>query len=460
VLLSIFDLVAILLTVSAAFAFINAKLLRLPTTIGVMIMGLAASLTLIGLELLTAETQLSRALTDAVRQIDFTEALMHGMLAFLLFAGALHVDLIKLKSRTASVGLLATVGVLVSITIVGISFWLVAGWLGSPIALIWALVFGALISPTDPVAVLSILKAVHVPEELEVEMTGEALLNDGVGVVVFTILVAAAVGTEGVGFGVVQVGQLFFVEALGGAILGLITGYVAYRAMRLIDDYRIEVLISLAVVMGTYALASKLDLSGPIAMVCAGLLIGERGPADAMSETTQQYLFSFWTLIDEIQHRAFPADRARSAGVAPRSGRDTACSPGHPHRSRGAVRFGGCSRGRVERSNAIHERNNPRTDLGRRAWRDFNRAGVVHTGISSEADYPRCDLCGGHLFDRRPGPDSCTAGAQGRDYKKVKEPRSGASDLGRFLSYGSLRCRAARSAPAAPCGSLTAPRTG
>jgi CPA1 family monovalent cation:H+ antiporter len=292
--------VAILLTVSAAFAFINAKLLRLPTTIGVMIMGLAASLTLIGLELLTAETQLSRALTDAVRQIDFTEALMHGMLAFLLFAGALHVDLIKLKSRTASVGLLATVGVLVSITIVGISFWLVAGWLGSPIALIWALVFGALISPTDPVAVLSILKAVHVPEELEVEMTGEALLNDGVGVVVFTILVAAAVGTEGVGFGVVQVGQLFFVEALGGAILGLITGYVAYRAMRLIDDYRIEVLISLAVVMGTYALASKLDLSGPIAMACAGLLIGERGPADAMSETTQQYLFSFWTLIDEI----------------------------------------------------------------------------------------------------------------------------------------------------------------
>jgi len=151
---------------------------------------------------------------------------------------------------------------LVSITIVGISFWLVAGWLGSPIALIWALVFGALISPTDPVAVLSILKAVHVPEELEVEMTGEALLNDGVGVVVFTILVAAAVGTEGVGFGVVQVGQLFFVEALGGAILGLITGYVAYHAMRLIDDYRIEVLISLAVVMGTYALASKLDLSG------------------------------------------------------------------------------------------------------------------------------------------------------------------------------------------------------
>lgn len=298
--LSIFDLVAILLTVSAVFAFVNAKLLRLPTTIGVMIMGLAASLILIGLELLTAETQLSRALSDAVRQIDFTEALMHGMLAFMLFAGALQVDLGALKSRAASVGLLATVGVVLSTAIVGVCFWLIARWLGSPIPLVWALVFGALISPTDPVAVLSILKAMHVPKDTEVEMTGEALLNDGVGVVMFTILVAAAAGVEGAGFGVVQVAQVFFVEALGGAILGLAAGYVAYRAMRLLDDFRIEVLISLAMVMGTYALAGKLHLSGPIAMVCAGLLIGERGPADAMSETTQRYLFGFWTLIDEI----------------------------------------------------------------------------------------------------------------------------------------------------------------
>ena len=148
--LSIFDLVAILLTVSAVFAFVNAKLLRLPTTIGVMIMGLAASLILIGIELLAAETELSRALSDAVRQIDFTEALRHGMLAFMLFAGALQVDLAELKGRAASVGLLATVGVVVSTAIVGVSFWLVAGWLGSPIPLVWALVFGALISPTDP----------------------------------------------------------------------------------------------------------------------------------------------------------------------------------------------------------------------------------------------------------------------------------------------------------------------
>ena len=298
--LSIFDLVAMLLTISAVFAFINAKLLRLPTTIGVMIMGLAASLVLIGIELLTAQTELSRALTDAVRQIDFSEALMHGMLAFMLFAGALHVDWAKLKKRAAVVGLLATFGVVLSTAIVGVSFWLIAGWLGNPVPLVWALVFGALISPTDPVAVLSILKAVHVPQDTEVEMTGEALLNDGVGVVMFTILVAAAVGTQGAEFGVVQVARLFFVEALGGAVLGLVTGYVAYRAMRSIDEFHIEVLITLAMVMGTYALAEKFHVSGPIAMVCGGLLIGERGPADAMSETTQRYLFGFWTLIDEI----------------------------------------------------------------------------------------------------------------------------------------------------------------
>lgn len=298
--MSIFDLAAMLLTISAAFAFLNAKLLRLPTEIGVLVMGLAASLFLIGLELVTAQTQITRELTEAVRQIDFQASLMNGMLAFMLFAGALHVDWNKLKSRAASVALLATVGVLISTAIVGVTFWLAAGWLSTPIPLIWALVFGALISPTDPVAVLSTLKSVHVPEDLEVEMSGEALLNDGVGVVVFTILLATAVGQQGGAFDPLEVGRLFFVEALGGAIFGLVTGYIAYRLMRLIDDYRIEVLISLAAVMGTYSLAGKLHLSGPIAVVCAGLLVGERGPTDAMSETTQRYLFGFWSLIDAI----------------------------------------------------------------------------------------------------------------------------------------------------------------
>jgi CPA1 family monovalent cation:H+ antiporter len=296
----IFDLVAILLVISAALAFLNTKLLRLPTEIGVLIMGLAASLLLIVVELVATQTEVTRELMDAVHQIDFHASLMNGMLAFMLFAGALHVDWAKLKSRAVSVGLLATVSVVISMAIVGLGFWLAAGWLGTPIPLLWALVFGALISPTDPIAVLSTLRAVHVSEDLEVEMSGEALFNDGVGVVLFTILLAAAIGREAGEFRFLQVAQLFFIEALGGAVFGLITGYVAYRAMRLIDDYKIEVLISLAVVMGTYSLAGKLHLSGPIAVVCAALLIGERGPADAMSETTQRYLFGFWSLIDAI----------------------------------------------------------------------------------------------------------------------------------------------------------------
>jgi len=279
---------------------IRCKLLRLPTEIGVLIMGLAASLLLIVVELVATQTEVTRELMDAVHQIDFHASLMNGMLAFMLFAGALHVDWAKLKSRAVSVGLLATVSVVISMAIVGLGFWLAAGWLGTPIPLLWALVFGALISPTDPIAVLSTLRAVHVSEDLEVEMSGEALFNDGVGVVLFTILLAAAIGREAGEFRFLQVAQLFFIEALGGAVFGLITGYVAYRAMRLIDDYKIEVLISLAVVMGTYSLAGKLHLSGPIAVVCAALLIGERGPADAMSETTQRYLFGFWSLIDAI----------------------------------------------------------------------------------------------------------------------------------------------------------------
>jgi hypothetical protein len=198
--MSLFDLVAMLLTISAAFAFLNAKFVRLPTEVGVLVIGLVTSLLLIGVELLTAETEHARDFTAAVRQIDFQASLMNGMLAFMLFAGALHVDLVKLRSRALTVALLATVGVLISTVVVGTALWLVAGWLGTPIPLAWALVFGALISPTDPVAVLSTLKSVRVPEELQVEMSGEALLNDGVGVVLFTILLSAAAEPQTEGF--------------------------------------------------------------------------------------------------------------------------------------------------------------------------------------------------------------------------------------------------------------------
>ncbi len=299
--LSAFDLIAILLVLTAAFGWINHRFIHLPHTIGLLVMGLGASFVLIGVELAFPDVLLYEDLAGIIRQIDFQATVLNGMLAFLLFAGALHVNLSVLRDRALAVGSMATVGILISTAIVGIGFWFAAGALGVPMPFAWALVFGALISPTDPIAVLSTLKAVHVPKTLEIDMTGESLFNDGVGVVIFTVLIAAAAaGTEGGGIDLLHISELFFIEALGGGAFGLFCGYIAYRAMRAIDDYPIEVLISLALVTGTYALAAKLHLSGPIAVVVAGLLIGNRGPHDAMSDETQRYLFGFWTLIDEI----------------------------------------------------------------------------------------------------------------------------------------------------------------
>jgi monovalent cation:H+ antiporter, CPA1 family len=298
---SIFDLIAILLVLTAAFGWLNHVVFRLPHTIGLLVMGLVASLVLIGVELLVPQVTLYESVEALLRQIDFQNAVLNGMLAFLLFAGALHVDLSLLRRRAWSVGLMATLGVLISTAAVGGGVWWVFNLLGVALPLPWALVFGALISPTDPVAVLSTLKSVRVPETLEVDMAGESLFNDGVGVVLFTVLVAIASGSGGEGGAEpLYVARLFFVEALGGALLGLGTGYLAYRATRAIDNYPIETLISLALVTGTYALAAKLHMSGPIAVVVAGILIGNRGAHDAMSEQTQQYVFSFWALVDEV----------------------------------------------------------------------------------------------------------------------------------------------------------------
>lgn len=298
---SAFDLIAILLVLTAAFGWINHVLIRLPHTIGLLVMGLVASLVLIGIELALPQVTLSASMAELLRRIDFQSAVLDGMLAFLLFAGALHVDLSLLRRRAWAVGLMATLGIMISTGVVAVGLWWVSGLLGSQLPFAWALVFGALISPTDPVAVLSTLKSVRVPATLEADMAGESLFNDGVGVVVFTVVVAVAAGAGGSeAVAPAHVARLFFLEALGGAVLGLATGYLAYRATRAIDDYPIETLISLALVTGTYALAAKLHTSGPIAVVVAGILIGNRGPLDAMSDETQRYLFSFWTLVDEI----------------------------------------------------------------------------------------------------------------------------------------------------------------
>lgn len=305
--LSPFELIAVLLVLTAVLGWTNEKFLGFPDTVGVLVMGLAASFLLLLLNIFLPDAGLYNELEKVIRQIDFRKAVLDGMLAFLLFAGALHVDFSELRDRAWVVSLMATAGVIISTAIVGTGFWLLSYVLGQPIPIIWALVFGALISPTDPVAVLATLKAVHVPKSLQVDMTGESLFNDGVGVVVFTVMLALAAGATGGAHPEHQtissaggVVELLALEALGGGVLGLVTGYFAYRAMKAVDNYALEVMISLALVMGTYALAARFGASGPIAVVVAGLLVGNQGAAHAMSDLTQRYLFGFWTLVDEI----------------------------------------------------------------------------------------------------------------------------------------------------------------
>ena len=300
--MSIFDVTAILVGLSALFGYVNYRFLKLPHTIGLVVVAMAASISLVILDLFLPRMQAGQHLIDVLSQIDFHKALMHGFLSFLLFTGALHVDFTALASRKWAITLMATVGVTLSTFMIGGAVWAMAGLIGLNLPFLWALVFGALISPTDPVAVLGLFRSVKVPASLEAKVAGESLFNDGVGVVVFTVVVAIAISSSGNGtmLGVGDVAQLFFKEALGGAVLGLIAGYVGYRAMYQVDDYNLEILISLAVVMLSYSAAIALHMSGPIAVVIAGLLIGNRGVKYAMSETTRSYLTRFWTLLDEV----------------------------------------------------------------------------------------------------------------------------------------------------------------
>jgi CPA1 family monovalent cation:H+ antiporter len=305
--MSIFSIGAILVGLSALFGYINHRLLHLPHTIGLVMIALVASLSIITIDLLDPTLGIGAKVTGMLRQIDFNATLMHGMLSFMLFAGALHADFSALKTKRLVIAVMAVVGTFVSTFTVAALMWLAAGWVGLDLPFMWALVFGALISPTDPVAVLGLFKTVKVPDTLQATMTGESLFNDGVGVVVFTVVVAIAMsgagdagGAHGGVMGATEIAKLFFTEVAGGVVLGFAAGYIGYRAMYGINEPSLEVLITLALVMVTYALALALHMSGPIAMVVAGLFIGNRGVKYAMSEATRADVMTFWTLIDEI----------------------------------------------------------------------------------------------------------------------------------------------------------------
>jgi len=293
-----FDAAAILIVLAAALGYLNFRFLKLPSSIGLTIMGALASLIVVGLDRVFPGAGFGHDVVQFIAGIDFQTTLMDGMLSFLLFAGALHVDWHEMARGRWPILLLSTVGVVLSTLLVGGGFLLLSHMVGFEVPAIWCFVFGALISPTDPVSVMSVLKRADVSPALEATVAGESLFNDGVGVVVFSILLASAVSGEP--FSVAHGAHLFAVEAGGGILLGLAIGWIAFRAMRSIDDYKVEVMISLAVVMGGYAIARPLHASGPVAMAVAGLIIGNAGVAHAMSDTTRDYLHKFWDLIDDI----------------------------------------------------------------------------------------------------------------------------------------------------------------
>lgn len=295
--MEILNTIAILLTLSAVFSYLNYRFIKLPTTIGIMLISLVISLFL----LISGKLgffDISQQVSTLIKGIDFHTALMNGMLSFLLFAGALHINLNELSKQKWIIIILATMGVVSSTFILGGMSWIILNALELNISFIYCLLFGALISPTDPIAVLGILKTVGIPKSLEVKIAGESLFNDGVAVVIFLVLLGIATGQSEAT--VSSISLLFIQEAIGGAVYGLIIGGLCFYMLRSVNNYQVEILLTLALVMGGYALASALHISGPIAMVVAGLLIGNHGRILAMSKSTREHLDTFWELIDEI----------------------------------------------------------------------------------------------------------------------------------------------------------------
>lgn len=294
--MSLFEIIAVLITLSAIFSYINFKLFKLPPTIGLMAIALVFSLGLNICGMLWPEI-ISNA-KNFLEQVNFNEALLHGMLAFLLFAGALHVNISQLAEQKVVVTVLALIGTLISTILVGLLTYWFLHTLNIQISFIYCLLFGALISPTDPIAVISILKVLGAPKNLEMKIAGESLFNDGIGVVLFLGILEIASGTQEISIS--HLLMLFVTEAIGGALFGLIAGYITYQMLKSIDNYQVEILISLALVMGGYALGERIHISAPIAMVVAGLLIGNHGRRFAMSNKTREHLDTFWELLDEI----------------------------------------------------------------------------------------------------------------------------------------------------------------
>lgn len=287
---------SILIVLSALFAYINFRYIKLPSTIGIMLLAMIASLAIVGIGIIYPTALLLAKETLSV--FDFSELLMGSMLSFMLFAGAIHIKLENLKQERLSIIVFSTMSVLISTFIIGTVIYFLLNSVGFPTPFISCLLFGSLISPTDPIAVLGILKEAKVSKSLETKISGESLFNDGVAVVIFLTILQVA--EHPANFHLMDIVTLFIREAVGGVLWGIAIGYIGFLLMRSIDNYNVEVLITMAIVMGGYSVADLMHVSGPLAMVAAGIIIGNQGKQHAMSVTTSEYIDKFWELIDEL----------------------------------------------------------------------------------------------------------------------------------------------------------------
>jgi CPA1 family monovalent cation:H+ antiporter len=294
--LGFYQILSTLILLAAAFAYVNYKFLKWPQTIGIMVISLLVSMCVV---FFGNHIPALQVIGKSVAGIDFNTLLMKIMLGFLLFAGGFHIDASCLKQQGLSVVILATVGTVLSTIIVGGLAYYILGLFGFPVPFIHCLLFGAIISPTDPIAVLGILKDAKIPYSLELKISGESLFNDGVAIVIFlTLLELAESGGRSLSVGGISL--LFLKEAGGGLLYGALLGWFGYLILKTMDDYKVEVMVTLAIVMGGYSFAEYLHVSGPLAMVVTGIITGNQGKNNAMSDKTKDYVSKFWELVDEV----------------------------------------------------------------------------------------------------------------------------------------------------------------
>lgn len=291
-----FHAFTILIILATGFSYINHRFFQMPKSVALMAMSLLIALLATVSDPLQIPVRLQ--IEELISGIDFSKVLLEGMLGLLLFAGALHIDINDLLEQKLEISTYATLGVLMSTFLIGSAAYGLSNWMGLGLKPVECLLFGALISPTDPIAVLGIMKSVGAPKELEIKIAGESLFNDGIGVVLFLVLLEIAVGSQEITARSVVI--LFGKEVAGGVLLGLSAGYLAYRLLKSVNDYAVEIMITLSLVIGGFWLGIILHVSAPIAMVIAGLFIGNHGRRLAMSDKTREHLDMFWELVDEI----------------------------------------------------------------------------------------------------------------------------------------------------------------